>query len=131
MDRTTALPRMAKCSQDKRGCMVRVLWDCCSFTIQLESLGSLSVPAPPIPPGYLSKTLVQCGGPVSVSSGATTSAVTFGTAFPDTNYVLAIEWVSGSTPGCGTRGKTVNYCTAAFTQVTVPSAFLWAAWRLT
>jgi len=90
----------------------------------------MSVPAPPIPPEYLGKSLVQKGGPIAVATGSTTSAVTFGIAFPDTSYILAIEWVSGSNPGHGTRSKTVNYCMAQFTQVTEPSAFLWAAWRL-
>ena len=91
----------------------------------------MSTPAPRFSSGFLSKTLVQKGGPVSVSSGATTAAVTFGTPFPDTEYVLALEWVSGASPAHGTKGKTINYAVADFTQVTVPSAFLWAAWRLT
>jgi len=90
----------------------------------------MSTPAPRFGHGFLGKTMVQVGGPVSVSSGATTAAVTFGSAFPDTNYGLVLDWVSGSTPGYGARGKTVNYCIATFTQVTVPSAFKWMAWRI-
>jgi hypothetical protein len=78
----------------------------------------------------LGKTLVQAGGPIAVSTGATTAAVTFGTPFPDTNYMLDLEWVSGSTPGSGARSKDVNYCTAVFAQVTVNSAFKWKAWRI-
>jgi len=90
----------------------------------------MSTPAPRFSPGMLGKTLVQDGGPVSVSSGATTAAVTFGDPFPDADYQVGIEWVSGSTPGYGARGKTVNYFTAVFTQVTLPSAFNWRAWRI-
>lgn len=73
---------------------------------------------------------VKRGGPVSVSSGATTTAITFSTPFPDTDYSLNIEWVSGSNPSYGARSKTVNYCIAQFTQVTENSAFNWRAWRL-
>jgi len=90
----------------------------------------MSVPAPPIPPEYLSKTFAQKGGPIGVSSGAYSSAFTFGVAFPDTAYQVGIEWVSGSSPAYGIRGKTVNYARAVFTQVTEPSAFNWRAWRI-
>lgn len=72
---------------------------------------------------------VKRGGPISVASGATSSAVTFSTAFPDTDYQLGIEWVSGSIVGYGARSKTVNNCIAVFAQVTTDSAFTWRAWR--
>lgn len=90
----------------------------------------MSVPAPPYPSEYLGKTLVQKGGPLAVTSGATSSAFTFPTPFPDTNYQVGIEWVSGSTPGYGIRGKTVNYAYTVFTATTEASAFKWRAWRL-
>ena len=92
----------------------------------------MSTPAPPYPPGFLSKTLVQKGGPVSVSSGATTTAVTFGTAMPDTSYQADLEWVSGAPPtqGVGIRGKTVNNFIATLYGTVVDSAFNWRAWRL-
>jgi len=91
----------------------------------------MSVPAPPIPPEYLSKSLVQFGGPVSVASGATSGAVTFGEAFPDANYCVNIEWVSGQNPSYGIRAKTVNSAIAVYTtQITTASAFRWSAWRL-
>jgi hypothetical protein len=70
------------------------------------------------------------GGPVGVTSGATTAAITFGTPFLDPNYQLALEWVSGSYPSYGVRDKTVNYCIAVFSKVTEPSAFNWRAWRM-
>jgi len=90
----------------------------------------MSTPAPRFPSTFMGKTFLQKGGPVSVSSGATSAAVTFGDPFPDTDYQIGIDWVSGSTPGYGARGKTVQYFTAVFTQVTTQSAFQWRAWRI-
>jgi len=91
----------------------------------------MSVPAPPYTSQQLGKSFLQFGGPISVSSGATTAAITFGTPFQDTSYQVAIEWVSGSIQPFGFRAKTVNYVYAGFGQVTEPSAFNWRAWRLT
>jgi len=91
----------------------------------------MSVPAPPIPPEYLGRSLVQFGGPVSVASGATSGAITFGQAFPDTYYSVNIDWVSGQNPSFGTRDKTVNSAIIVYTtQITSASAFRWSAWRL-
>ena len=70
------------------------------------------------------------GGPIAAGSGATSAAITFSTPFPDTDYQVAIEWVSGSTPGTGIRDKTSSYAYAVFAQVTTDSAFNWKAWRL-
>jgi len=100
----------------------------------------MGVPAPPYPAEYMGTTFLQRGGPISVGSGATTAAITFGTAFPDTNYRIDLEWVSGAIagavstgylPGAGARNKTVASCIVVFSQVVTPSAFLWGAWRLT
>jgi len=91
----------------------------------------MSTPAPPYPGHYMGKGFLQVGGPRSVSTGSTSAAITFGTAFPDTNYIMSLDWVSGSTPSYGARAKTVNSCIVVFTQVTVDSAFLWGAWRVT
>lgn len=91
----------------------------------------MSVPAPPYAPQHLGKSLVQFGGPISVSSGATSGAITFGTAFPDTNYQATLEWVSGAPPtqGVGIRGKTVNNVIATLYGTVVDSAFNWRVWR--
>lgn len=93
----------------------------------------MGVPAPPYPSEYMGKTFLQKGGPISVGSGATTAAVTFGTAFPDTSYQVTLEWVSGAPPtqGVGIRAKTVNNVIATFYGTVVDSAFNWGAWRLT
>ena len=92
----------------------------------------MSVPAPRYPPGSLSPTLVQAGGPLAVSSGASTGAVTFSVAFPDTDYQVAIEWVSGAPPtqGIGIRSKTVDNYIAAWFGTVGDGAFVWNAWRL-
>ena len=93
----------------------------------------MSVPAPPYPPGYLGKTLVQRGGPKFVESGYTTAAITFGTAFPAATYQTALEWVSGSwtgNPSYGFRQKTVDSELAVFDPVTEKSAFNWRCWRI-
>ena len=90
----------------------------------------MSGPQPPIPPSSLGKTLVQKGGPVAVATGAMTCAITFPTAFPDTNYQCALEWVSGDIQPYAFRAKTVNSVRAHFDQVEENSAFNWRAWRL-
>lgn len=59
-----------------------------------------------------------------------TAYITFGTAFPDTTYQVALEWVSGSIQPYGARLKTVNSQLTVFGQVTEPSAFNWRAWRI-
>jgi len=101
----------------------------------------MSTPAPRFSPGMLSKTLVQAGGPISVSSGATSAAITFGDPFPDISYGVDLAWVSGGqytfTTGSsglgnfGMQSRDENYCIAIFPRVTAPSAFIWRAWRVT
>jgi hypothetical protein len=97
----------------------------------------LSGPQPPYPFEYISKTSVQKGGPVSVATGSYTFAITFGSAFPDTAYQIAFEWLSGGTfeyAGAPlTLSKTVNYAVIGAPgggRVTRDSTLNWRAWRL-
>ncbi|MEM2905003.1 MAG: hypothetical protein QW587_04610 [Candidatus Bathyarchaeia archaeon] len=91
-----------------------------------------SVPGPPIPSYYLGKALVQAGGPIAVTSGASTGAVTFTITFPDQNYQTGIEWVSGEPPsqGFSIKSKNTDFFIIAYHGNVVNSAFNWRVWRL-
>jgi hypothetical protein len=76
---------------------------------------------------------VQKGGPIAVVTGQTSSAITFGYAFADNNYQIALEFIGAGAPPAaqwGTALKSNQYAIMTLNGNVVSCQFNWQAWRI-